>query len=246
MLLKWAFWGPTGPRSQMLSCSIESFRRILGTSHEFVVTTPQPTPLRSFLPAYVSLLRCGADDPFFSSTSLWRKWAPWPRLTRWSTELQVDIDVLLLRVPVLLLTLAEDPRAVAVMEEFPQGQQIHGRYAERVGPEYRLINSGLLLQGAAVDLGHLLLAKYHESLQVEPSRRGYFDEQGAVAAAVSEAGSRGDARITILPREDYPVIGDREFLAGLLPPSPTLLHAAGPEHHAFRQVHGECSCFVIP
>jgi hypothetical protein len=237
VICRWASWNQTIEGCFMLSHSIGSFQRFLGSTAEYVVYADDPEFVAAHLLVDAEIRQLAGSSPsrYLRQEATWRKWAPAPRVDVNKAELRIDSDIFLLDEPVELRRFlnADGPSYLVSSEEFV-ALWPYGNFGRKLQSPFLPINAGLVGQAPGADLTPLLDAEFAwwEEL-IASSEVKYHDEQGAVAvvmqalAAVGEVTVLDPARYRIVCPLNQPPVRD---VTGLV-----MLHATYPSHPAFWQ-----------
>ncbi|QFY10344.1 hypothetical protein GBF35_30320 [Nonomuraea phyllanthi] len=237
VICRWASWNPTIEGCYMLSHSIGSFQRFLGSTAEYVVYADDPEFVTAHLlvEAEVRQLDGSPRSRYIRPEATWRKWAPMPRVDAGRAELRIDSDIFLLAEPVELRRfLAHGGPSYLVSSEEFVALWPYGNFGGKLPSRFLPINAGLVGQAPGCDLTPLLDAEFdwwEES--IAPDEVKYHDEQGAVAVVMQALAAEGEvtvldpARYRIVCPLNRPPVRD---VTGLV-----MLHATYPEHPAFWQ-----------
>jgi hypothetical protein len=241
MLFRWSIWGEGVHRDgEMLRDSISSFRAVLGSKVDYLVSTDDPKAVKHTVGrlAEVSSYFHHWNPRFtsFDGVTPWAKWCPWPRLAFGEVEVYVDSDVFLLDRPDELLALCSPDSKVqylAQQEVIPATWQ-RGFFSGSISPEVPFLNAGFFAQGPAADVSESLEGLYHRWIEgCSPNIRTSHDEQGALTKALESEFYCG--RAAVLPTDRYTIISPRsnshiQSLDGLV-----LIHTTYPAHPAYHR-----------
>jgi len=224
MIFRWCIYGEAVKNIELLKCSISSFRKHFGNSHQYIVYTD------SDISVDVEVRKITNDSPLYViSEAPWMKWYPRFRLDINQTEFFIDYDVFLVKYPTEIDLFLSSEKHFAILDEFKGRKWQHGAM-HRSGSPY--INSGFFIQKAGYDITPDFMQEFEQWKDVkEPT---HHDEQGSLANALSKHLDE----LYILPKDKYMLIGktenaNLESLDGVI-----LFHAVYPDHPAFYKFYG--------
>jgi hypothetical protein len=239
MIFRWSIWGDHISKNiELLRYSILSFKKQIGSNHQYVVYTDNAEYVKKYLDKTIDVRQFPADrNSLFCVTSkaTWLKWCPSARIDINQTEFFIDSDVFLLKYPKEIDAFLSNPnKKFAIMDEFFGQSWQHGVMHKRATSDTPYVNAGFFVQKAGCDISDGLTKEFHWwQDNIKDNEQTHHDEQGALAVALTK--HLVDGELYIFPKDKYMLIGPNENKDIENLENVTLFHAVYPDHPAFNK-----------